>query len=64
MYRKSLYRKRYERKAARCAAMREAKARKRETLDGTLWARVWTGIVGVYAHEDGRHVGIYINGRC
>ena len=65
MYRKSLYRIRYERKAARCSAMRAAKARKRsaDTFDSPDWTRIRTVLVAVWAHRDGRHVALRINGR-
>ena len=54
-----------ERKRKRCAAMRAAKERKRlaETFDGPEWTRVRTMIVGVWAHRDGRQVGIWIDGK-
>ena len=64
MYRKSLYRRRYERKAARCAAMRAAKARKREqqAVTDPGWRRVASMIVTVDAAPDGRTVAIYCAG--
>lgn len=66
MYRKSRRAMALARKRERCAAMRAAKERKRlaETLDGPDWTRVRTLIVGVYAHRDGRHVGLWIDGKA
>ena len=65
MYRKSRRAMMLERKRARCAAMRAAKERKRldEAFDGPEWTRVKTLLVAVYAHRDGRHVGLWIDGR-
>ncbi len=65
MYRKSRRAIGLERKRARCPAMRAAKERKRlaETFDGPEWTRRRTLIVGVWAHGDGRHVGIWIDGK-
>lgn len=65
MYRKSRRTIALERKRRRCASMRAAKERKRlaETFSGPAWVRVRTMIVGVWAHQDGRHVGLWIDGQ-
>ena len=49
----------------KCANWRAAKERKRlaESFDGPEWMRVRTMIVGVYAHQDGRHLGVWIDGK-
>ena len=65
MYRKSIYRKRYERKAAKCAAMRAAKERKRLAFDPDReqWRCVRTVLLRVWAGPDGRSVALYADGR-
>ena len=69
MYRKSHRALVLERKRVRCATMRAAKERRRlaERFDAPDWRRVRTLLVAVYAHSDGRHAGLWINGaafRC
>ena len=64
MYRKSRRVMMMERKRARCAAMREAKARKREQQAQTDpgWRRVASLILTVDAAPDGRNIAIYCAG--
>ena len=43
-----------------------ARERKRqeESLERPDWDRMRTMIIGVYAHRDGRHVGLWIDGKA
>lgn len=54
-----------KRLAERAMAGVRKKARKRaeERFEGAEWSRVRTLIVGVWAHSDGRHVGVYVDGK-
>jgi hypothetical protein len=65
MYRKSRRMLALERKRKRCAAMRAAKERKRlaERFDGPEWTRWRTLLLAVWAHRDGRHVGLWVDGK-
>lgn len=60
------YKRLKERRLQRSMAGVRARERKRqeETLEGPDWMRVRTMIVGVYAHRDGRHVGLWIDGKA
>lgn len=62
----SYYRKLRERRHDRAMAGVRGRERKRaaETLDGPDWTRTKTLLIAVYAHRDGRHAGLYINGHC
>ena len=59
------YKRLEDRRLKRSMAGVRARERKRlaETFDGPDWTRVRTVIVGVYAHRDGRHVGIWLDGQ-
>lgn len=60
MYRKSIWRKRYERKVAKCAAMRAAKERKRQAQLEKCgqWERVATVMLIIHAAPDGRSIAL------
>ena len=56
-------RRRKEKLRQRAMAGVAARERKRlAVIEGPDWKRVRTLLVGVYAHKDGRHVGLWING--
>jgi hypothetical protein len=59
------YRRRKERLHKRAMLGVAARERKRmaETFDGPDWTRVRTMIVSVWAHRDGRTVGLYVDGK-
>ena len=59
------YKRLKERRLQRSMAGVRARERKRqaESLEGPDWERVRTMIVGIYAYKDGRHVGLWIDGR-
>jgi hypothetical protein len=71
MYRKSISRKNYERKVAKCAAMRAAKERKRQEESQALQPSGWirTGgclgehFVELMAYPDGKHVAVIVDGQ-
>jgi hypothetical protein len=71
MYRKTLERKQYERKVAKCAAMRAAKEWKRlaesEALIPSGWIRTG-GCIGEHfiellAYPDGKHLAVVVDGK-
>jgi hypothetical protein len=64
MYRKSRRTMMLERKRARCAAMREAKERRRlEARAGDEgWRRIGTWLVAVYVSPDGERVEVHAHG--
>jgi hypothetical protein len=71
MYRKSITRKNYERKVARCASMRAAKERKRLEQAVELAPSGWirTGgclgkhFVELQAYPDGKHLAVIVDGK-
>ena len=62
----SYYQRQRKRRHDRAMAGVLGRERKRaaETFEGPDWTRVRTMLVAVWAHRDGRHVGLYINGHC
>lgn len=60
MYRKTLQRKSYESKVAKCAAMRAAKDRKRMESASGEWKLVRTLWLAIYAAPDGRNMELHV----
>ena len=59
------WKRKREKQLAKSLAGVRARESKRlaETFEGADWVRVRTLIVGVWAHQDGRHVGLWIDGK-
>ena len=59
------WKRKREKQLAKSLAGVRARERKRlaETFDGPEWTRVKTLLVAVYAHRDGRHVGLWMDGK-